>query len=102
MIMAKTITVSSVVTAIILMSCAAAQAIECDRQFQVVDGQRLATPYCADQYLGQVARDRGLKVTDGDLRQSSGAKTDVCRQIGMDDRVRTICTNYFPYPGSND
>jgi hypothetical protein len=81
---------------------AAVHAIECDRQYQIVNGSRISTPYCADQFLGQVARQRGLKVSDESIRQSANTKSDICRSIGQDDRVRTICTNYFPNPGSND
>jgi hypothetical protein len=62
----------------------------------------VATPYCADQFFGQVARQRGLKVSDRDIRQSANTKIDVCRQIGQDGRLKTICANYVPYPGSND
>ncbi len=81
---------------------AAAGAIECDRQFQIVNGQRISTPYCTDQFLGQVARERGMNVTDENVRQSASLKSDICRSIGQDNRLRTICTNYFPNPGSND
>jgi hypothetical protein len=81
---------------------AAAGAIECDRQFQIVNGQRISTPYCSDQFLGQVARERGMNVTDENVRQSASLKSDICRSIGHDNRLRTICTNYFPNPGSND
>jgi hypothetical protein len=80
----------------------AAAAIECDRQFQIVNGSKIATPYCGDQYLGQVARERGLQVSDSDIRQNDSTKTMVCARIGQDTRLRTLCTNHFPNPGSND
>ncbi len=81
---------------------AAATGITCDRQFQIVNGQKIATPFCADRLLGNVARERGIKVTDAQIRQSDNTKIDLCRRVGIDMRLRVICANYFPYPGSSD
>lgn len=85
-----------------MMHPAAAEAIVCDRQFQVINGSRISTPYCSDKLLGQVARERGFRVSDESIRQSANVKSDICRSLGQDNRLRTICTNYFPNPGSND
>jgi hypothetical protein len=85
-----------------MMYPAAAEAIECDRQYQVVNGSRISTPYCSDKFLGQVARERGFQVSDESIRQSANIKSSICRSLGQDNRLRTICTNYFPNPGSND
>lgn len=85
-----------------MMYPATVEAIECDRQFQVINGSRISTPYCSDKLLGQVARERGFQVSDESIRQSANVKSDICRSLGQDNRLRTICTNYFPNPGSND
>ncbi len=92
-------------TALVIASLAlpkSAAAIVCDRQFQIVSGSKIATPYCGDQYLGQIARERGLQVTDKDIRQNASTKTMLCARLGQDTRLRTICANHFPNPGSND
>ena len=55
----------------------AAQArIECDGNFQVVQGQAFATPYCQEQNLARVAQGYGMRISfdiDPRQRQRQGA-----------------------------
>jgi hypothetical protein len=70
-------------------------AIDCNGPWQVVNGQEIATPYCEDNYLGQIARATGVRVSNQELRQNPNKKGEVCRLVGYDNRVRDICWNYL-------
>jgi hypothetical protein len=73
----------------------AAAAITCEGNFQVqANGNRIATPYCADGYLAQVAREYGMRVSAQEIRWNPNEKGRVCRFIGDDNRVRDTCNNY--------
>ena len=65
--------------------------IRCDGNFQIVQGQPLATPYCQEQNLARVARGYGMRVSFADIRNSDSIKAQVCRTIGHDNRVRETC-----------
>jgi hypothetical protein len=83
------------VAALTASAIASAEArIRCDGEFQVNSGQRIATPYCEDSYLAQVARSYGSRVSAAQLRNSVFEKTRVCRFVGADIRVRSICDPY--------
>lgn len=79
--------------AIALHATRADAAPHCDKGFQVVAGQELATPYCQDEYLAAVARTYGLKASSDELRSNPNAKRDICRFVGGDIRVSGICPN---------
>jgi hypothetical protein len=73
----------------------AASAIRCEGNFQVQkSGQRIATPYCADGYLAQVAREYGARTTGHEMRWNPSEKARICRFIGDDNRVRDTCAPY--------
>jgi hypothetical protein len=72
-----------------------APAIDCSGPWQKVSGQEIATPYCEDNYLGQIARAAGLRVSNEDIRTNPNKKGEVCRFVGRDNRVRDICWNYL-------
>jgi hypothetical protein len=74
---------------------APASAIDCNGPWQKVNGQQIATPYCEDNYLGQIARAAGLRVSNQEIRQNPNKKGEVCRFVGRDNRVRDICWNYL-------
>ena len=77
-----------------LASLGSAQArIVCEDQFQIVDGNAISTPYCADRYLAHVARTYGMKVTAKDVRNPS-TKRRVCEFMGYDNRVYSICSGW--------
>ncbi len=72
-----------------------AGAIECEGNFQVQkNGNRIATPYCQDDYLAIVARKYGMKVSGRDIRQDYSEKQQACRLVGEDNRVRDTCSQY--------
>jgi hypothetical protein len=72
--------------------------IECSGPFQVVRGHgKIATPYCEDEYLGQVARSYGIQVSGHTIRQNPNRKQEVCKTIGHDSRVYDICLKYLDY-----
>jgi hypothetical protein len=72
----------------------AAARIACEGGFQMVRGQPVATPYCQDENLAKVARTYGIRVSAETIRRSESTKASVCRTIGHDNRVRTVCQNY--------
>ena len=65
--------------------------ILCDGNYQVINGQPLATPYCQDENLAQVARSYGMRVSGSAMRNSPSEKQRVCEFIGSDIRVREAC-----------
>lgn len=74
----------------------AAAAIQCDGNYQIVQGRPLSTPYCRDTYLAKVANEYGLRVTANQMRWNPSEKARVCRVIGHDNRVFEACTGYRP------
>lgn len=70
---------------------ASAAGIVCKESYQVVRGQEIATPYCADNYLAQVARLYGMRVSNAEVRSNPNRKREVCRFIGHDIRVSDNC-----------
>ena len=65
--------------------------IACDGNFQIVQGNPIATPYCQEHNLAQVARGYGMRVSFESIRRSESVKAEVCRTIGHDNRVRETC-----------
>ena len=75
-----------------LIAAAPAEArILCDGNYQVINGQPHATPYCQDENLAQVARSYGMRVSGSAMRNSPSEKQRVCQFIGSDIRVREAC-----------
>lgn len=75
---------------------ASAAGIVCKESYQVVRGQEIATPYCADNYLAQVARSYGMRVSNAEIRNNPNRKREVCRFIGHDIRVSDNCHDETP------
>ena len=73
--------------------------IRCQGSFQVTANGNIATPFCADNYLAQVARSYGTRVSDEAIRQNPILKERVCRFIGHDIRVEDICAGLLPEGG---
>lgn len=67
--------------------------IVCQGDYQLVQGNLISTPYCADNYVAKVARQYGFKVTDAAIRNNPNTKREVCRFIGHDIRVSQYCNN---------
>jgi|RhiMetdeSRZDD1v2_1073273.scaffolds.fasta_scaffold126356_1 hypothetical protein len=77
-------------------------AIQCDGNFQNVRGQPVATLYCREWNLAQVARSFGWRhVTAQSIRYSESVKAQVCRAVGFDTRVQEICAPFTSNGGSN-
>lgn len=74
----------------------AAAAIACSKGFQKVQGSFIATPYCQDEYLAQVAREYGSGATGGRIRANPNYKNEVCRLVGRDIRVQSACVDSLP------
>jgi hypothetical protein len=74
---------------------APAMAIDCNGPYQIINGDELPTPYCEDNYLGAVARSKGVRVSDEAIRKNPNKKGEVCRFVGYDNRVQEICWNYL-------
>lgn len=72
---------------------APAAAIKCERGYQRVQGNLIATPYCQDQYLAQVAREYGFKSSAKKIRNNPNYKKEVCRFVFSDIRVQQTCLN---------
>jgi hypothetical protein len=75
----------------ILAAAPAEARIRCDGNYQIINGQPHATPYCQDENLAQVARTYGMRVSGSAMRNSPSEKQRVCQFIGSDIRVREAC-----------
>ena len=56
-----------------------AAAITCHNGSQRVQGNWIATPYCQDLYLAQVARERGYPASVEKIRNNPNYKKELCR-----------------------
>ena len=80
---------------VLVVPLGAAQArIECDGNFQIVQGQPISTPYCRDQNLARVAQSYGMRTSFQEIRRSDSVKGQICRAIGHDNRVSEVCLPY--------
>jgi hypothetical protein len=71
-----------------------AAGIVCKDGFQSVDGSEISTPYCQDELLAQVARNRGMRVTGAAIRSDPQVKEDACRLASSDFRMQDHCSRY--------
>ena len=65
--------------------------IKCVNGNQIVNGSPIATPYCQDELVADVARGYGIKVSAATIRNNPNVKRDVCRHIGRDNRIFIAC-----------
>jgi hypothetical protein len=65
--------------------------IKCQDGSQLVQGNWLATPYCQDKLLAQVANARGFKTTFAAIRNNPNHKKEICRFLYTDIRVQMTC-----------
>ncbi len=70
-----------------------ASAIDCVRGYQRIQGNLIATPYCQDQQLAQVARGYGIRASAAKIRNNPNYKKEVCRTVFNDIRVQITCMN---------
>ncbi len=65
--------------------------IKCVNGNQLVNGSLIATPYCQDALVAQVARERGMKVSAAEIRNNPNLKRNVCQFVGRDIRIYIAC-----------
>lgn len=70
--------------------------IVCNNGYQKIGGTQMATPYCQDALLAQVAREHGMKATAAHIRENPNYKREVCRFVGSDIRVSEHCLQEMP------
>lgn len=80
----------------ILPADAGRRGIKCQGGAQLVAGSYIATPYCQDELLAQVARSYGMKAPADRIRHNPNYKREVCRFVGHDIRVYEYCSNERP------
>lgn len=69
-----------------------AHAIQCRGNFQVqANGNHIATPYCQDNYLAEVAREYNITTCADCIRSSLTEKNSVCSLLRFDIRVQDSC-----------
>ncbi len=61
--------------------------------YQIVNGSPIATPYCQDTLVAQVAREHGFKVSDAAVLNNPNTKRNVCQFVGRDIRLTTACVD---------
>ena len=66
-------------------------AIKCNRGNQLVSDQWIATPYCQDKYLAEVARESGFKASAAKIRNNPNYKKNLCQYMYSDIRVQQTC-----------
>lgn len=82
--------------AILGLATTAEARIRCKDGYQIVQGSPIATPYCQDNQLAQIARAQGIAVSDAAVRNNPNLKRHVCQLIGRDNRTHMACINAFP------
>ncbi len=73
--------------------------IKCLDGYQLVAGNYLATPYCQDGQLADVARQYGIRTSAAEIRENPNHKRHVCRIVGRDIRVMETCLTVNPRRG---
>jgi len=70
--------------------------IRCNGSFQIIPGVGPhASPYCEIKHLAHVARrSYGISTSFQRLRASDAERKKVCRAIGHDHRIYSICLDY--------
>jgi hypothetical protein len=79
------------VAAYVIGTSAAEARVVCREGYRIAGGEEIASPFCEDAYLAQVAREYGTKVTDREVQTNRLKRAEVCRFIGHDTRVRELC-----------
>lgn len=82
-----------------LTTSAGAGGFVCKNGNQLVQGSWLATPYCQDALVAQVAHEYGFSATAAQVRNNPMFKQHLCRFIGQDIRIKDTCSLVTPVPG---
>lgn len=87
-----TVVGAAVAASALLAPVSPALAIDCQDGYQLVQGNRLSTPYCQDDLLARVARQYGMKASAEEIRNNPNYKRHICRFVGRDIRVQENCS----------
>ena len=88
---AKATPAAVAVLAVLAAASPGAAEIKCQDGAQLVQGNWLATPYCQDKLLYQVANSRGFKTSFEAIRNNPNHKKELCRFLFTDIRVQMTC-----------
>jgi hypothetical protein len=90
----QTLGICLLATPLVLIAGPSADAaIKCRNGYQLVNGSEIATPYCQDNLVAQVARQYGFKASETEVRNNPNYKRELCRYVGRDNRLTTACVN---------
>lgn len=87
----KAIPVAVAVLAALAAAAPASAAIKCRDGAQLIQGNWLATPYCQDKLLFEVANARGFNTSFAAIRENPNHKKELCRFLFTDIRVQMTC-----------
>jgi hypothetical protein len=65
----------------------------CQDGVQLIKGNWMATPYCQDMLLFEVANSRGFTTSFEAIRNNPNHKKELCRFLFTDIRVEMTCLN---------
>jgi hypothetical protein len=88
---AKATPVTVAALAALAAASPAAAEIKCQDGAQLIQGNWLATPYCQDKLLFEVANARGFKTSFAAIRENPNHKKELCRSLFTDIRVQMTC-----------
>ena len=87
---------SAICTGFFCIIAGPAWGISCQEGYQRVRGEFIATPYCQDAYLAEVAASYGMRAPATKIRDNPNFKREVCRLVGQDIRVQSNCQQDLP------
>jgi hypothetical protein len=88
---AKATGVVVAVLAAIVATSPAGAAPNCQDGVQLIKGNWMATPYCQDKLLFEVANSRGFTTSFEAIRNNPNHKKELCRFLFTDIRVQMTC-----------
>jgi len=88
---AKAGLITTAVLGAMAMAAPASAEIKCNDGNQLIQGNWMATPYCQDKLLAQVANARGFKTSFAAIRNNPNHKKELCRFLYTDIRVQMTC-----------
>ena len=91
--MSKAILRAGSIAMFLLAGSSADATIVCNEGFQLSGGREISTPYCNDNYVAEVARMHGVRVSNEEIRNNPARKDEVCRFVGHDPRISNYCDN---------
>lgn len=81
-----------------VFSSPAGAAIECKdgMQYNSAANGWIASSYCGDEYVAEIARRRGMNVSGSDLRNNPSLKAEACQFASSDTRINHLCIGHRP------